>query len=120
MLGEHARVEAHHFLCGKRVEHSADAVHFARDVLRAAPPRPLNTMCSMKCEMPFSSAGSRRDPVRSQTPTETEWKYSIGSVITTSPFGRISFCNSIVSLVMCAAILACAGGKCHCAYISQC
>ena len=34
---------------------------------------PLKTMCSMKCEMPLSSAGSRRDPERTQMPTDTEW-----------------------------------------------
>jgi len=28
-------------------------------------------MCSMKCEMPFNSAGSRREPLRIQMPTET-------------------------------------------------
>ena len=91
MLVEHARVEADHFLGGERVEHSADAVHFARDIFRRAARVPLNTMCSMKCEMPLSSAGSRREPLRSQMPTETEWTCSIGSVITTSPFGSTSF-----------------------------
>ena len=41
MFGKDARVEAHHFLGGKRVEHSSHAVDFPRDVFRAAPPRSL-------------------------------------------------------------------------------
>src|ERR1700735_4647850 len=52
---------------------------------------PWKTMCSMKCEMPFRSAGSRRDPDRSHIPTDTEWTCSIGSVITTRPLGNTSF-----------------------------
>ena len=37
MLVEHARIEADHFFGGERVEHAADAVHFARDIFRGAP-----------------------------------------------------------------------------------
>jgi len=33
---------------------------------------PLNTMCSMKCARPFCSMASRREPLRTHTPTETE------------------------------------------------
>ena len=36
MLVENARIEADHFLGGERVEHAADAVHFARDVFGGA------------------------------------------------------------------------------------
>ncbi len=36
VLVENARVEADHFLRGERVEHAADAVHFARDVFGGA------------------------------------------------------------------------------------
>ncbi len=41
MLVEHSRVEADHFFGGERVQHSAEAVNFARDVFRGAPLRAL-------------------------------------------------------------------------------
>ena len=96
MLVEDAGVEADHFLGGEGVEHAAE-----RSISRAMSSAvrrwvPLNTMCSMKCEMPLSSSGSRRDPERSQMPTETEWTCSIGSVRTTRPFGRISLCTRVM------------------------
>src|ERR1035438_1005643 len=50
---------------------------------------PLNSMCSMKCERPFSSALSRREPLETQIPTETERTCGIASVITLIPFGRV-------------------------------
>src|SRR5262249_24299783 len=55
---------------------------------------PLKTMCSMKCEMPFRSEGSRREPVRIQMPTETERTCGIRSVMTTRPLGRTSLSMS--------------------------
>ena len=38
---------------------------------------PLNIMCSMKCEMPSSSPGSSRAPLRTQTPRASE-RRSVG------------------------------------------
>jgi len=49
---------------------------------------PLKTMCSMKCASPFCSVDSRREPVRIQTPTETERTWRMVSVTTTRPLGR--------------------------------
>ncbi len=49
---------------------------------------PLNTMCSMKCEMPFHSESSSREPDFSQIPIETERMCDICSVITVRPFGN--------------------------------
>ncbi len=43
---------------------------------------PLKTMCSMKCASPFSSGTSRREPLRTHTPTETERTCVIVSVMT--------------------------------------
>ena len=41
---------------------------------------PLNTMCSMKCEMPFHSGSSSREPVCSQKPMEADRMCGIFSV----------------------------------------
>jgi hypothetical protein len=49
---------------------------------------PLNTMCSMKCAMPLSAAGSRREPARSHIPMDTERACGIGSTTSTRPFGK--------------------------------
>src|SRR6266849_11029371 len=49
---------------------------------------PLNSMCSMKCVIPFCSGDSRREPVPTHTPTETERTCGITSVITRTPLGR--------------------------------
>ena len=50
---------------------------------------PLNSMCSMKCEMPFCSGVSRREPLATQTPTDTERTCGMASVMTLIPFGRV-------------------------------
>ena len=50
---------------------------------------PLNTMCSMKCEIPFSSPFSQRDPVPIQMPSETDRTWSIFSVMTRTPFASV-------------------------------
>jgi hypothetical protein len=52
---------------------------------------PLNTMCSMKCEMPFFAGNSFREPVSIQKPSERERTCGIASVITRTPFGRVVF-----------------------------
>jgi hypothetical protein len=51
---------------------------------------PLKSMCSMKCEMPFSSEVSRREPVRIQTPIEIDRTWPISSLITRTPFFRVA------------------------------
>ena len=51
---------------------------------------PLNTMCSMKCEMPFDCRSSSRDPVLIQIPIEAERMCSISSVMRVSPLGKTS------------------------------
>jgi len=43
----------------------------------------------MKCEMPFCSGVSRREPVPIQIPTETERTCGIASVITRTPLGSV-------------------------------
>jgi hypothetical protein len=40
--------------------------------------------------MPFSAAGSFREPVRTQMPTDTDRAWGIGSATSTSPFGNRS------------------------------
>ena len=52
---------------------------------------PLKTMCSRKCEMPFSDSFSWREPERSQTPIEMERTTGMVSVMTVRPFGKTSF-----------------------------
>ena len=71
MLVQNLNVEADTFLGGEGVHVAADGVHLARNVFRAERCFvPLNTMCSMKCEMPFHSqvfvarAGLDPDPDR--------------------------------------------------------
>ena len=49
---------------------------------------PLNIMCSMKCEMPSSSPGSSRAPLRTQTPSASERRSGMRSVSSVSPEGR--------------------------------
>ena len=56
---------------------------------------PLNSMCSMKCEMPFCSGVSRREPVRIQTPRETERTWHL-SLITRTPV--LQGCNFDITL----------------------
>ncbi len=51
---------------------------------------PLNTMCSTKCEMPFVSGSSFREPAFSHTPIDTERMWSICSVRMVSPLGKTS------------------------------
>ncbi len=50
---------------------------------------PLNTMCSMKCERPFCSGASQREPFPTQMPTETERTCGMVSLITRTPFGIV-------------------------------
>src|SRR6266571_4424496 len=54
---------------------------------------PLNSMCSIKCVIPFSSGDSRREPVPTQTPTDTERTWGITSVMTRTPF-----VNDVISM----------------------
>src|SRR5213083_711618 len=49
---------------------------------------PLKSMCSIKCVMPFCSGDSRREPVPTHTPTETERTWGMTSVITRTPLDR--------------------------------
>ena len=90
VLVEDFHVEADAFLGGKGVHVAADGVDLARNVLRGAVGLPLNTMCSMKCEMPFEWGSSSREPVFTQTPMETERICCICSVMTVSPLGSTS------------------------------
>ena len=50
---------------------------------------PLNSMCSMKCEMPFCSGDSRREPAPTQIPTETERTCGMTSVMTRTPLASV-------------------------------
>src|SRR5262245_37376667 len=52
---------------------------------------PLNTRCSMRCDMPARSSGSCREPVSTQTPTATERTWDIRSVTSRMPLGRTAF-----------------------------
>src|SRR5260221_494833 len=61
---------------------------------------PLNTMCSMKCASPFSSCISRREPLRTHPPTETERTCVIVSVMTTRPLGSTCLRISRASVVI--------------------
>jgi hypothetical protein len=59
---------------------------------------PLNSMCSMKCEMPFCSVDSRREPVEIQTPTETERTCGMASVIMRRPLASVVISMSLTGL----------------------
>src|SRR6266699_3774426 len=61
---------------------------------------PLKTMCSMKWAKPFSSGISRREPLRTHTPTETERTWDMVSVMTTRPLGKTCFWISRVSVAI--------------------
>ncbi len=50
---------------------------------------PLKTMCSRKCDSPFSAADSCRAPARSQTPRCAEQANSIGCTATVPPCGSV-------------------------------
>src|SRR6185369_1511151 len=50
---------------------------------------PLNSMCSMKCEMPFYSDDSRREPEPIQMPTETLRTCGITSVMIRTPLSSV-------------------------------
>src|SRR5262249_13446048 len=50
---------------------------------------PLNTMCSMKWEIPVSSGDSSREPVPIHRPTETLRTWGMRSVITRTTLGRV-------------------------------
>src|SRR5208283_4631311 len=58
---------------------------------------PLNTICSRKWAIPFSVAFSRREPLFTQMPTETERTCGIVSVMTIKPLGKT--CRRISLLV---------------------
>ncbi len=49
---------------------------------------PLKSMCSTKCEMPFISGVSHREPDLIHTPMATERRCSMRSVSTIRPFGN--------------------------------
>jgi len=72
MLVEDLDVEADGLLAGEGVEIAADGVDLAGELLAEREVVPLKTMCSTKCEMPFSACGSSREPESIQTPMETE------------------------------------------------
>ena len=50
---------------------------------------PLNSMCSMKCEMPFCSGDSRREPEPIQMPTETLRTCGMTSVMIRTPLSSV-------------------------------
>src|SRR5690349_18957088 len=50
---------------------------------------PLKSMCSIKCEIPFCSWFSRRDPVPIHMPTETDRTWGMASVITRTPLASV-------------------------------
>src|ERR1035441_10977560 len=50
---------------------------------------PLNSMCSMKCEMPFCPVDSRREPEPIQIPTDTLRTCGMTSVITRTPLPSV-------------------------------
>ena len=60
---------------------------------------PLKSMCSMKCERPFCSPISRREPVQIQIPTETERTWGMGSVITRTPLASTVISISLAGVV---------------------
>jgi len=88
MLIQHFNVEADRLLAGKRVQVAADRVHLARDALRRSGLGAREHHVLHKCEMPFSSAISCREPARTHTPIATERTFSIRSVRMVNPFGR--------------------------------
>ena len=61
---------------------------------------PLNSMCSMKCEMPFCSTVSRREPLPIQMPTETDRTCGMASVITRTPFAKAVISMSRTGLLV--------------------
>ena len=61
---------------------------------------PLNSMCSMKCEMPFCSGDSVREPALIHTPTETDRTCGIASVITRTPLASVVISISRTGLIV--------------------
>src|SRR5712672_3151632 len=87
MLVEHFGVEANLFFGGEGVQHSTDGIHLSRNSFRGAPLRALEDHVLHEMGRPFSSCTSRREPLRTQTPTETERTWVMVSVMTTRPLG---------------------------------
>ena len=59
---------------------------------------PLKTQCSIKCEMPFSSFGSFREPMRKKNPSVADRTSGIRSVRTTMPLSRrVCFMSSFMA-----------------------
>ena len=59
---------------------------------------PLNSMCSMKCEMPVCWGASRREPEPIHTPTETERTCDMVSEITRTPLESVVIAMSLAGL----------------------
>ena len=103
VLIEHFDIEADTFLRREGIHIAADGIDLAGNGLGGAVSVPLNTMCSMKWEMPFHSESSSREPDLSQMPIATERMWGICSVITVRPFGKLDdeYCGSLLPLVSC-------------------
>src|ERR1017187_8171376 len=61
---------------------------------------PLNSMCSMKWEIPVCRGVSRREPVAIHTPTETERTCDMASVITRTPLASVVISMSRAGLLV--------------------
>ncbi len=89
VLIENLGVEADQLLGGEGVEIAAESVHARAMSSAERLVVPLNSMCSMKWEMPFCSGVSRREPEPIQMPTETERTCGMASVITRTPLASV-------------------------------
>jgi hypothetical protein len=88
MLIQHLDVVADQLFRSERIQPATDRIHRSRNLFSGPFLVPLNTMCSMKWEMPATSGVSSREPVPIQTPTETLRTCGICSVTTRTPFGQ--------------------------------
>ncbi len=62
---------------------------------------PLKIMCSMKCEMPPSAAGSYRLPLPTQMPTDAVRTVSSFSEIRRTPLGRTRLTYMLIHKPFC-------------------
>jgi len=82
-------VEADAFFCGEGIHVAAMESTWRAISSAERVSVPLNTMCSMKWEIPLNSEPSSREPDLSQMPMATERMWDICSVMTVRPFAGL-------------------------------
>src|SRR5438874_6231970 len=91
VLVKNLGVKADLFFGSESVEHAADGIHFAGDSFGGAALRALKNHVLHEVSEAVLFGTSRREPLRTHTPTETERTWGMVSVITTRPLGKTCF-----------------------------